>query len=161
MIWEEKFDEVDTFEAFYKNVIFRNNVIVIPYVNSGVSYHPLNPSKEHLLINKVYVVCTDACINKVNGEVTNLCKNYNLSSSKKISLSGVDIDKNKHIELEILCQKVFLQTLPDSKMRKEFWIPINTPNLLSNLDQDDTEDFFNHVQMPENIKQLLSPASFQ
>ncbi len=155
MIWEQKFDEVDTFEAFYKNVIHCNGILIFPYSNVGVSYHPINPSKEHLHIDKAYIVCLNACINKINGDPTNNCKNYIAANFQTIGLSGVDLNKHMHVELEILCEKIFLQTLPESQLRKEFWIPEKTPNSESNMDKKEVEIFFNHEYMPDNIRELI------
>jgi len=155
MIFEYFFDEVDTFEAFYKNVINRNKCLVFPYVNIGISNHPLNLSKEHLHIDKAYIICVNACINKINGKVTNECKNEENKNFQAIGLSGVDLNKFLHVELEIICEKVFLQTLPKSQLRKGFWIPQKTPNSEMNMNTQDVQNFFDHKELPDNIKKLI------
>lgn len=155
MIWEQNFDEIDTFEAFYKNVIHHDGNLIFPYINIGVSYHPFNPSKEHLHIDKAYIVCLNSCINKINGVPTNNCKNYTVANFQTIGLSGVNLNKSSHIELEIFCEKVFLQTLPNSKLRKDFWIPERMPSFEMNMNEKEVEAFFNNEYMPENIKELI------
>jgi hypothetical protein len=128
---------------------------VFPYINIGISNHPLNASKEHLHIDKAYIVCINACINKINGELTNKCQSETNSKFQKIGLSGVELDNFMHIELEIICEKVFLQTLPNSQLRKTFWIPQNTPNTEANMNKQDVEKFFNNLEIPDNIKKLI------
>lgn len=156
MKYEDQFDEVDTFEAFYKNIIYKNKILVIPYINVGVSRHPLNPTSEQLYLNKAYVVCIDANINKVNGVLTQKRIIDNPLDYITIHLGGVDVDQNRHIELEVSCKTVYLQILPDSLMRKAFWIPVDTPNFRSNMNPQEVKRFFDHEDLTENIKNLIS-----
>jgi hypothetical protein len=156
MIFEEQFEEVDTFEAYFKNSINKKGVLIIPYINVGVSCHPLNPAKELLYIDKSYIVCINFCINKINGELIDDCIGWEQSGHKIIGLSGIDLSKNKHTEQKILCEKAFLQILPESKIRKDFWVPLKTPNFLSNMDANEVEMFFSHKLLPGNLKKLCT-----
>jgi|GEM_PF-3562109 len=155
MIWEQKFDEIDTFEAFYKNFFYKNSVLVIPYINIGVSCHPINPSKKALYIDKSYLVFINACINKINGVLDKKCDQFVGSNFNSIDISGIDCTENRHIALQIFYERAFLQLLPESRLSREFWIPQKTPNFEVNMDEKDVEFFFSNKHMPENIKKLI------
>jgi hypothetical protein len=155
MIWEENIEEIDTFEAFYKNVIHRNNILIFPYINIGVSNHPINPSKDQLYISKAYLIFMNACINKVNGIVEMGCDKFIGKIFKQIDISGIELEKDKHIAQKIFYERAFLQTIPLSQMRKEFWIPARQPNFEANMDEMDVQEFFNHKYLPNNIKDLI------
>lgn len=150
------FDEVDTFESYYRNIIYRDNLLILPYINIGLSFHPLNPSKEHLNINKAYIVFIDACVNKINGGLTEYCNKYSFENYKAIKISGTDIEKDRHTELEVFYQRAFLQLLPSSQIRKERWVSIRTPNYKPNMEEKEVASFFSYQEMPENIKALLN-----
>src|SRR5437763_13260307 len=65
-LFEEALEEIDSFEAYYKNVIFRNNCLVVPYINLGVSNHELSPGgKEMSFMNFAYLVFRDVSYLKV------------------------------------------------------------------------------------------------
>lgn len=156
MIWKEKLDEVDTFESFYKNVIDKKGVIIFPYINAGISYHPMNPTKEHLVVDRSYIVCINACVKKVNGLEVDACRHLNLDNPIVLLLSGVNLETDRHTELTILCKEAYWETLPDSQIRKEYWIPAQTPNSPPNMDINIVNDFFGHKYLPDDIKRLIN-----
>lgn len=155
MIYRENFDEVDTFESFYKNIINRNNIIVIPFINVAISRHPLNPTDELMYIDRSYVVCINACIKDINGKFTDSCNEAKFNDPMFLKLGGVDLEIDQHTGIRIICEDVFLETLPDSRIGNSFWIPVKTPNFYPSMDTKEVNDFFQYKNLPNDIKQLI------
>jgi hypothetical protein len=155
MIWKEKLDEVTTVESYYMNVIYKNDVIVLPYINAGISDHPLNPTKEHLCVDRSYIVCLKACFKQIGATLFDSCDHLKLEHPKILLFGGVDIEKDRYVELEILCEDAYWETLPDSQIRKESWIPVKTPNSPPNMNANEVKDFFEHKYLPDDIKKLI------
>ena len=142
-------------EAFYKNVIYGEGISIFPYINVAVSNHPLNPSNQLKHIDRSYIVCIDGCLNRINGQPTEYCKTFEVDKLKCAGLSGFDLNKSLHIELDIYCKQVFLQTLPDSLLSVDFWVPVNIPSLIANMEGEMVDKFFSNLHLPHNLQGLL------
>lgn len=58
--------QLDSFDALYKSVLFKNNNLVIPYINLGVVNNPLNGNKNELrYMSYCYIVCKNVSYLKV------------------------------------------------------------------------------------------------
>lgn len=154
MIYENNFDEVTTFESFYKNILSRNGNIIFPYINVGISSHELNPSDELMHISMCYIVCIDAVIHTINNDIVSFISQSDKAKKKVVYLGGVDLEKGIHTELEIYCKKVYLQTLDNTKLQKHFWIPVKGLNSAMNMDKDDVNNFYSHKFLPKNLETL-------
>lgn len=156
MVFENDFDQVTTFESFYKNVLNNNGNIIFPYINVGVSSHKLNPSNELQYLDRCYIVCIDAIIHKINENLICPIAEGEKLHKNVVYLGGVDIEKGIHTEIVIYCKKVYLETLDDSRLQGNFWIPIQTPNSSSNMNKDEVDAFFSNKFLPENLRLLVS-----
>ncbi len=154
MIYRDDFEEVVTFESFYKNVLKGNGNIIFPYINVGVSLHELNRSDEIQHIDRSYIIFIDAIIEKIN-KIKYEISEQEKSGRKILYIGGVDIETDIDTEITIYCKDVYLQTLDDSQLRKEFWLPIETPYFPMNMNPGVVESFFSHEFLPENLKKLV------
>jgi hypothetical protein len=41
MTYEQDFDQVVTFEAYYKDYVLNKDFLLLPYINIGISNHPI------------------------------------------------------------------------------------------------------------------------
>ena len=155
MIYRDNFEEVDTFESFYKNIIRRSNLVVIPYINVAVSRHPLNPGDDLMFIDKSYIVCLNGYIRDINGKFYDSPNASMNNNTKLIKLGGVDLESNQHTGIRIMCEDVFLETLPYSRIRRSFWMPAKTPNSEPNMNIDEVDLFFQHKSLPADIRSLI------
>ncbi len=157
-IYNHCIEEIHSFDARYKNVIFRNNNIVVPYINLGVSKHPLHTEEKGMaFLDYTYMVFVDVSYLKVY-----LKKPYiviDLEKKAEHFYFGGDYWDNENKifnDMEIGCSEAFLQTLNITKLSDEMWMPLKTPNFTQNMNSETVEDFFNHNYIPPNINALIS-----
>jgi hypothetical protein len=157
-IYQQAIEEIHSFEAKYKNVIFRNNNIVIPYANLGVSNHPLHKGgKGMTFLDYAYMVFRD--VTYLSVYITK--ERYvviDLEKREEIFYFGGDyLDSHNFIfnDMEICCKKAYLQTLEITQLSHTMWVPFPTSNFSRNMNMDTTEDFFNQKFMPVDIKELI------
>lgn len=157
MIFTDKIDEIDSFDAYYKNVVFRNNNIVIPYVNLAVSNHPLNTKSNLIFIDYAYMVFEnvkylDVFLNNRRYKVID--QNH---SGSKLHFGGTFLDFESHIynDMAIDSERTFLQTLDSTKLSEGMWQPVTLDNYIPNMSSRQVEDFFNNGFLPDNIRDLI------
>lgn len=157
-IYRENVEEIHSFDARYKNVIFRNNNIVIPYINLGLAHHPLqlinHPMK---FLDYSYMVFKDVFYLSVFIENRYIVLDFN-SDYKKFYFGGDYWDNGKNIfnDMHISCSEAYLQTLDFTQISENMWMPFDTVNFQVNMDLSLVNEFFNHKFIPENIKILIS-----
>lgn len=156
-IFDNEVQEIHSFDAYYKNVILRNNNLVIPYINLGISRHAINSSEEMLFLNFAYMVFVDinyldVYVNNKRSQVIN-----RLISLELYHFGGNYLDYNESVfnDIGISCNKVFLQTLDNTQLSNQMWIPIVLPNFKMNLEMEKVDDFFNMKYLPRNIRDLI------
>jgi hypothetical protein len=155
IIFEEAFDEVATFESYYRGYILKEGNFLMPYINVGVSEHPLNPSRDLLHIDYSYVVCLDVALIKYNDELVFDNTSLKFGEYRFVYLGGINLNVNAGTEFQILCKKPFLQIMDYSQLSKEFWAPNQRPNRNSNMNSQEVDSFFNYKFLPENLKSLF------
>lgn len=157
-IYNSHIDEIHSSEARYKNVLLRNNNIIIPYINLGISNHPLYEGKKDMaFINFAYIVFTD--VSYLSVYVENKGRYIIIDGMKKPNINYFggdywDIDTKVFNDMEICSRETYLQTLGITKIAMEMWMPITTPNFNKNMNSQEIEDFFNHKYMPDNIQTI-------
>jgi len=156
-IFDSSVEELHSFDAYYKKVVFKNNTLVIPYINLGVSNHVINPSSDILFIDFAYMIF------KAVSYLTVYIKGKRLividtSKKEKIYYFGgsyLDIDVGIFNDMEICCKKSYLQTLDISRISDVMWIPQNVPNYSINIDIKIVEDFYSGKLMPNEVKKII------
>lgn len=153
----ESIDEIHTFDSMYKNVIFKNNSLVIPYLNLGVyGYHPLHQKKSDIsYINFSYIVFVGVSFLKVYLDKPYIIVDNGLDGD--YYFGGIYLDSTTHVfnDLKIGSKYAFLQTINISEVRSEMWdleISFGFPNL---IDKKEKESFFEHKYLPDNIRKIV------
>lgn len=156
-IFDKDIQHIHSFDAFYKNVIFRNNKLIIPYINLGISQHPLNSSDKLMFIDFAYLVFKDIFYLDVFIDGRRLKVINELNQNEKFHFGGtyLDIHESIYNDMEISCKDAYLQTLNNSQLSSEMWIPIKVPNYKKNIDDDTFFSFFQNKFIPSNITDLL------
>ncbi len=116
MLIYENIQELDTFESFYSTPFMGNGNLIIPFINIGVSLHPINPNKSPLYLDKSYLVFFDADIIAENGRYTRYCD----PPKQTVTIGGISVSKLQHVELKLCFSSAFLQILPDTKKANTF-----------------------------------------
>lgn len=159
-IYREAVSEVDTFDAYLKNVMIRNNNLIIPYLNIGICNHPLHNSKKLKFINYSYLVAEDVQYLAIWVKQGDRGKHYNLINRQKTNdmyyWGGFNLDPDSiFCDLRICCKNAFLQTLEISELSDDIWVPYDTVNQPLNIDKRVLDNFWDGVYMPDNIKELI------
>jgi len=158
MIYSESVEQIDSFEALYKRVIFKNNNLVIPYINLGVRKHPINDFDNQLkFIDYSYLVFLNVSFLSVY-----ICnKTYTVIDAKTTTqptfyFGGDYLDYDSFIfnDLQICCEKAYLQTLEFSKLSNEMWMPLDTKTVKMNMDKKLVREFFDHKYITAEIELL-------
>jgi len=136
MKYHTHLDEIQPLEAFYAQIVKTDGAITIPYINLGVSEHPLHWGKDVRYINKSLLVFV--------GVVTfeEKFKIEDASGLLTLYFGGVDIAKRGYREFKVVCKKAYLQLVADSKLSPQMWIPVDTPNFRPNMDEAEVKAFF-------------------
>ena len=156
-IFNEEIHQIDSFDAYYKNVILRNNNLIIPYINLGISNHPLNSSEIMLFVDFAYMVFEDDYFIDVfvNGNRLNIIntkeKNY------FFHFGGTYLDFSYAIfnDMKISCKQASLHILEISRLSKQMWIPTTTPNFEKNIESGTSADFFENKYITSHIRALI------
>lgn len=158
-VTKEKLEELHTFESLYQNVLFKNNNLVIPYINLGISQHELNPSEKMKYIDFSYVVLVNIRYLDVYLEKTRYLVVGENTSGPKLHLGGIYGDYGHAIfnDMSVICESGFVHTLQNAHMSEEMWTvrsdPGGDPNFF--LDQSKKEAFFSHQRMPLEVRELI------
>lgn len=151
--YTENFDEITTFESFFKSTLMKGENFMIPYINVGISDHPLNPSNNLLHLNYSYIVCTGVLFIKYNGNIIYDETYGKFDTCQIVYLGGTDLSINVNIEYQVICKNAFLQINEKTKLSKEFWVP--TQSAKNNMDKQEVEDFFLLKNLPENLNSMF------
>ena len=157
-IYNSHIEEIHSFDAFYSHVVLRNNNLVIPYINLGISLHPANPTSELMFFNFAYMVFTevsylDIFLERRRYKVLDRGKKMNVS----YHFGGTYLDYEEAIfnDMEICSEEAYLQIVPTSQLSKEMWMPSPRPGFERNIDIEEMNSFFNVEYFPANIKELV------
>lgn len=157
-IFEEYVDEIHSFDAYYKNVVLYNNNLLIPYINLGISNHPLNNTSSLQFLDFSYMVFENIkslsvyiCNKRYNVNEFNSFQNY-----PKYNFGGEYLDYNASIfnDLEIYCEKAFLVKLETTKISDKMWV-FNADSKYVNIDLEYAKGFFDFLFLPAGLKELF------
>jgi len=97
LIFQDKLDEISSFESYFGKIIFNSEKMLIPYINLGISEHALNLQSKMMYIDYCYVVFVNIIYLKINN---NLMKNDLLGKydpKNSIYLGGDDLIGNQDV----------------------------------------------------------------
>lgn len=159
-IFSDAMDELHSSDGYYNNVIFRNNNIIMPFINLGISNHPLHKGDRLKFINYSYLVAEDVqyldiWVPEMNTgkrcHVINRFKNENI-----YYWGGTNLDeKSIFNDMRICCKAAFIQTIEISRLSDNIWVPYDTPNQPLNTDKRVLDNFGEGAYMPDNIKDFI------
>jgi hypothetical protein len=148
-------DEIDSFDAYYSNVHIDQSSLFIPYINLGLSNHPLNPGDHLKSLDFAYMVFHGLSYVKVHKAI--LLGNRN-PTSQIYYFGGINLDSSADlVDFEIACEVAYLHALATSRLSDSIWVPVESP--MRNLDQAMVAAFFCGEMMPESIRQLVESRS--
>ncbi len=159
-IYYKSIEEIDSSEARYKNVIFKNNNLIIPYINLAVSNHPLNDSGNNLFLDYSYMVFLDVTYLTVFIRANRYIVVDIKKNEDPFYFGGVYLDYEGYIynDLEICCKKAYLRTLPFTQLSFDMWVHSESQILNKNMNSSSVEKFFEGIYMPIEIRQLITPS---
>lgn len=156
LIYENHLDEIDTSDAYFGKILFRNDAILIPYMNVGVSNHVLNKENRLQYINYCYFVATNLKFLKINNDIVIDKLETKIDTLNSINLGGWDMFENQNIfDIEVQSDEKFMQLIDNSEISKEIWVPIETPNFKKNMNEDEVRLFINNKELPINLSKLF------
>jgi len=148
-------DEIDSFDAYYSNVYVDQRNLVIPYIDLGVTNHPLHRGDRLKYLDFAYMVFLGLRYLKVQRGVLLGEKG---EASDIFYFGGINLDPSADlVDFEIECDSAFLRTLATTRLSDTIWVPVESP--LRNLDQAKVAAFFRGEMMPESIRQLVTNRS--
>lgn len=147
----EGVDEIDSFDAYYSNVHLGGAILIVPYVNLGLSRHPLNRDFELKYLDFAYLVCQGLRYLRVQAGVL---VGKEEDAGPVLHFGGFNLGTQAgYNDFEIGCESAYLQPLDKSRLSETGWFPVECPK--RNLDPADAEAFFRGEWMPLAVKQLL------
>ena len=149
-------NNIHSFDATYSNVIFRNNNLIMPYINLGIVNRCHDNANKMLFIDFAYMVFLNVTFLTVfQNNIRRTVINYNHKDS--IYFFGghyLDYDIAIFNDLEICCDDSYLFFLNQSRESYEPYIPFETDRFIPNLDKKLVEEFFKNKFMPKDISEL-------
>ena len=124
-IYSQSVGEIDSFDGKYRSVVLRNNNLIIPYINLGISGHPLNQSENGLqFIDYAYMIFRDVFFLSVY-----IGRRYNVIGTKRkeeaLYFGGNYLESEECIfnDMEICCREAYLETLEFTRLSSTMWVP--------------------------------------
>lgn len=160
----EAVEEIDSVEAYYGEFLYKNGDLYIPFVNLGVSEHPLNPRKEMQFIDRAYMVfrqvfrVTDTGMGRRVYDVPFTAEWVYVGH-----FAGSDCINGGGAEFEIISKRACLWVFEDSQLSSTLWIPVYTANFRRNMARSLTKAFFENRHLPlagseSTANQALNPT---
>lgn len=139
-VYTDAFEEIDFYDCYFKSIIHKGKSLIIPAINAGVSEHPLNPNKEIQYLNYSYaifgnVTCFFSGDDSLDFGTTEDNKNI-------YYFGGFYLSSRYHLEGTIYADSAQLVVEDNYQMRKEPWIPVDTPKLPRNMEEEAVQLFF-------------------
>ena len=148
---------INTSEAYSGEILCGNNKLVIPYI--GVTLMPDNPINKHQC-NVEFSYCIFSNIYKLEAGVDNLAINVVLNSKIKNNITEYvmisSLKQNIGAELKITCREFYFYFPENSSIDFKRFIPFDTPNFKSNMNDNFVKAFFENINLPEKIKTMLT-----
>lgn len=152
LIFTEGIDEIDTFQSYFGKIIFKEDGILVPYINLGISNHRINPTQILMYVDFCYFVSEKISYLKINNRIIKNDLKINYDSTKSIYLGGNDLLENQNIyDIEVQSQNSFLQLLETSLVSYDQWAPVVTPNFETNMSFEKVNDFISNKNLPVNL----------
>ncbi|MBT1705809.1 hypothetical protein [Chryseosolibacter indicus] len=151
MVYENSFEQIVTFEGYYKSYLLNKEAMVIPYVNIGISNHPLNPSNQLKHLNFGYIIYFDIALVKYNNTIIFDNTELKYGSYTFYYSGGINLDLHAGTEFQILAKKARLQTTDKMQLSDSFWVPYDTTAQKSNMSNSDVDHFFD----PNSFRNVL------
>lgn len=141
-IYKNNLDEIHSADAYYRNVFFKDSVLIIPYINLGISNHKINETNNLMYINFAYMIFTNVCYLKVyekNDLVVNNCS----ENFPSYYFGGYNFDNSVFVDMEIKAQNAYIQLVENYKLSSNIFIPsIHHLKNLGNISEDSANDFY-------------------
>lgn len=151
-------DEFDTFESYFGDAYFKDNFIIIPYINVSLMVgHPLNPNKELSFIDLSYLLIVDPKFISVyeKGIIKNELEEYNRKLSRWYGGSFIGNNSILDAEIEVQASDVYLIFPRNFKLSSKMWIPdYNQFKGKGNISEKEVEKFLNNTP---NIRTSIYP----
>jgi len=148
MIYYDKFDGIHTYKGFFYNPFTNGKNFVFPYLNVGVTSHPLNPTERLRYLNQCYLVLLDSILVGPEEQVGLTATDYLVDDNGRILdfVGGVYIDMNEKTDIGFRLKNFFVQTDDIlAKMRDEGW----------HMDEINHSHFSSYNSLPQNLKAIL------
>jgi hypothetical protein len=112
-------DEIDSFEAYYSNVYLDQRNLVIPYIDLGVSKHPLHRGDRLKHLDFAYMVFLGLRYLKVKRGVLLGEKG---EASDIFYFGGINLDPSADlVDFEIECDSAFLRPFATTRLSGTIW----------------------------------------
>lgn len=150
-IFYEGMDEIDSFEAFYKEPKFVDNNFIIPYINLGISEHPLHTGKKMMYINFAWLVFIEIEYMEVFDEKTRKT-NVWVNTSPPIKninyFGGTDLNGiNTYCDYGIQSKIAYLQLVSNSLVSEKSWYDDYNKTFKDITNEDMNYFFYNYPQL--------------
>lgn len=156
MIFDTHIDEVGTFGAYHNGYYQNKNVLVFPYINTHLTdLHPLNKSGGFVFLDYCYIVLSGYTILKENGIAYENYDDTILFDPNIECLGGDHISLNRDTEYIIRFSHAFLQVPDNYTLSKDYFIPMDTPLIKRNMDEEKVSNFFDKKNIPLNLLKIL------
>lgn len=151
-----KKSDIHSFDAYYRNVIFRNSNLLVPYINLGFIEHELNRTSEIMYLDRAYLIAENLTYFRVY-EKEALIGDSNQDGF--FFFGGRNLDHDHFVDLEFNSESVYLMIPDDSKLSHKMWVPIETPLFNPNLTEKVVDDFFDYKNLAADVKKIFFNCS--
>ncbi|MFY0602954.1 MAG: hypothetical protein JXQ93_03325 [Flavobacteriaceae bacterium] len=157
--------EINTVEAYNRDLFIFKNHIIIPYINNEV-FIDVKSFETHDKFDYSYVIFKDVSVLFWNYGLNNITKYGKLKFSQEDNrkynigyVGGADAFTGFNgCEFKVKFQKQYLYLSADVKIKSgsvNMWIPENPPNFERNIEEKDARSFFAKDNIPTEILDLV------
>lgn len=135
IIVNEGINGLHSFDSFFKINVIKEALMIISFLNIGISNHPLNNSPKIKFIDRSRLLVRNIHYLKINHEIlVNSESNFD-----SYYLGGYNILARRHNEIEIKAETIELELPGDYRLSTSDWLTLED---LDNHNRDDLLSFF-------------------
>ncbi|MBN8823208.1 MULTISPECIES: hypothetical protein [unclassified Spirosoma] len=130
-------DAIDTSESYRGSLVVREDSILVPIINLGISEHVLNPTNKLAYVDFAYLF--------FKGFSKVLLNSFTDIKSKDTEKRYCYVGGSQAGDLEVECNQTYLLLPTAGRLSPTNWYPDNTPFYKANLDSEQVNSFWNTV----------------
>lgn len=135
-------EEVNFYVSYLGKMVIIDDALVLFSINLGISEHSINPELQEKYIDYSIVLFQGVSSFIVPSEKLTIY-NSHAKATEKFYFGGTNLGSMTHVEYELEARNATVLVNEDYQLNSSYWVPIQTPKLPPNMNQEVLQEFLN------------------